>query len=235
MNKRTAVFGIILILLGFIFWLNQLDVLDVSFGDIIGFLLPLGLIGAGIWLILRHRRQTEKHSDTPRYDYQFYEQQQSQSAPGASTASQSASAAGTTAGFAGRVSASPSQGGAGKLRYDKFMGDLFIDCRDITLQNVEVSSFIGDVEIKIHGGKLAPGLNRMIVSGFIGDVRILVPPDLPVFVQASNFVGDTELFAKRTSGFGNSLDAQTADYSSAESKLYIAINFFISDIRVYEV
>jgi len=112
---------------------------------------------------------------------------------------------------------------------------MYVDCSGIELQNVEIGNFLGDVEVKLHGGNLAPGLNRMIISGFIGDVRVLVPQGMAVFAQSSNFIGDIEMMGKRSSGFGNSLDAQTANYAEAESKLYIASNHFIGDVQVYVI
>jgi lia operon protein LiaF len=136
---------------------------------------------------------------------------------------------------ANRTSQQPAYATMGKRKYEKFFGDVFIDCNGVELQHMEVSVFTGDVEIKLHGAILAPGLNRMIISGFIGDVRILVPPDMAVFTQASNFIGDSDLMGRRSSGFGSTLDAQTANYGAAERKLYIASNFFIGDIKVYIV
>ena len=121
------------------------------------------------------------------------------------------------------------------MKYSKVFGDMYIDCSQFDLQNTEITSFIGDIEVKLHGARLAKGLNRMIISGFIGDVRILIPPQMPVLVQSSNFIGDVELLGRRASGFGNNLDAQTPDYTGADSKLYIATNHFIGDVRVYEV
>jgi lia operon protein LiaF len=103
------------------------------------------------------------------------------------------------------------------------------------MQNVEISAFIGDVEVKLHGAKLAAGLSRMVVSGFIGDIRVLVPKGMAVFANGSSFVGDIEIFGRRSSGFGNCIDGQSLDYQEAEAKLYIAINSFVGDIRVYEV
>ena len=229
MNKRTAIVGIALIALGFIFWLNQLDMIDVSFGEALSVLFPLGLIALGVWMILRTRRSSDPHKSKYQFDYQYY----GPASEGESTASAQAEAGRSGASASFTIGTSGSH--PGKIRYDKFAGDLFVDLQNVEVQNVEVSSFIGDVEIKLHGAKLVPGLNRMVISGFVGDVRIMVPPGMPVFVQTSNFVGDTELLGRRTSGFGNTLDTQTANYATADSKLYIAVNFFISDVRVYEV
>ena len=234
MNKRTAIVGIALIALGFIFWLNQLDMIDVSFGEALGVLFPLALIAVGVWMILRTRRSHDGTQVKYQYDYQYYgastdgkSTASAQTETGQAEAGPSGASAGFTAGIHG--------GHPGKIRYDKFAGDLFVDLQNVEVQNVEVSSFIGDVEIKLHGARLVQGLNRMVISGFVGDVRIMVPPGMPVFVQTSNFVGDTELLGRRTSGFGNTLDTQSANYATADSKLYIAVNFFISDVRVYEV
>lgn len=112
---------------------------------------------------------------------------------------------------------------------------MFINCSDVNLQNVEISVFIGDLEVNVAGGKLQSGLNRMIISGFLGDCLVLIPKDMPVYVHCSGFIGDVELLGKRGSGFGNAMDGQTPDYDSAASKLYVAANNFIGDIRVFRV
>jgi predicted membrane protein len=58
---------------------------------------------------------------------------------------------------------------------------------------------------------------------------------MAVFTQSSNFIGDIEMMGRRSSGVGNSLEAQTPGYNEAEAKLYIATNHFIGDVRVYVV
>jgi lia operon protein LiaF len=110
---------------------------------------------------------------------------------------------------------------------------MFIDCNGVSVQNVEVSAGFGDLEIKLHGVILGEGLNRLIISSFIGDIRIMAPSDMAVFTHCSNFVGDVEVMGKRASGFGNSIDAQTANYQDSDRKLYVACNSFIGDIKIY--
>ncbi|MEE8577497.1 MAG: cell wall-active antibiotics response protein LiaF, partial [candidate division Zixibacteria bacterium] len=105
----------------------------------------------------------------------------------------------------------------------------------VNLQNVEVSSFLGDLFINLRGGKLEPGLNRMIISGFIGDIQVIVPPDVQVRAHVSNFVGDVEVLGKTASGFGNNIESQTAGYAEAESHLFIAVNTFLGDTRIIDV
>ncbi|MCK4656694.1 MAG: cell wall-active antibiotics response protein, partial [candidate division Zixibacteria bacterium] len=134
-----------------------------------------------------------------------------------------------------RVSEAPRTETPGKLKYSKLLGDMLINLNGRSLVSVEMSSGIGDVEVRLHGAQLGPGLNRMVISGFIGDIRVFVPMDMPFFASCSNFIGDLELTDRRTSGFGNNIDFQTDDYSSAERKLYIAAHNFIGDIKVHKV
>ncbi len=123
----------------------------------------------------------------------------------------------------------------GKVKYEKAFGDLFINCKGINVQNVVVSSAIGDIEIQMRDAVYADGLNRLIISHFIGDVLIYIPKEIPVFVNCSNFIGDVEAVGKRSTGFGNKVESYSTDYDSASRKLYIACSSFIGDIRIISV
>jgi predicted membrane protein len=239
MNNKLLIFGLILIALGMILWLNSMSILHLSGDDFAGILAPMALIGVGIWLMVRKHRRKIPAQNPPQPQNAFTAPPAPEN-PGSAfeTPTQDprfASWGATAANHDPKVSAQPGFSNLGRVKYDKFIGDMYIDCVGIDMQNVEVAVFVGDIEIKLHGATLAPGLNRMIISGFIGDVRILVPPDMAVFAQSSNFIGDANLMGRHSSGVGSTIDAQTLNYKSAESKLYIASNFFIGDIRVYVV
>jgi hypothetical protein len=227
MNNKLLIFGLILIAVGMILWLNSMSVLHLSGDQIAGSLFPLALIGVGVWLMFRKRRPRSPETGPSQPDITFT----APPPPQPSTHTFDAAAPGQ----APRVAAQPGFSSLGRIKYDKFIGDMYVDCAGIDMQNVEVAVFIGDIEVKLHGAALAPGLNRMVISGFIGDVRVLVPPDMAVFAQSSNFIGDANLMGRHSSGIGATIDAQTANYKTSESKLYIASNFFIGDIRVYVV
>ena len=107
--------------------------------------------------------------------------------------------------------------------------------RSVNIQNVEISSFIAEVNLYLAGSLPQKGLNRIIISGFIGEIRIYVPSDMPIFFHGSNFIGDIEVGREKSSGFGNSLDWQTESYQTAESKIYIAANCFLGDLEVIRI
>lgn len=224
MNSRPLIFGVILIAVGLLLVLQTIGGID--FGDMMSVILPLGLIALGIWLILRRRGKDASNNASATFE----------SGPKASTihvnieTGQHHSQAHFT-----QASATAQMGPEGKLRYTKMFGDQYIDFNNTRIQNIEVSSFIGDVELRLHGAELADGLNRMVVSGFIGDLRVHVPAGMAIYVQASTFIGDIDLMGRRATGFGNTVEAQTPDYQSAQAKLFVAANHFIGDVRFYVV
>jgi len=223
MSNKKVIFGVIIIAFGLLLMSRKLGLYYFSFGDLFGSLLPLGLIALGIWFIVK-KRHNGSSSVNVSPDYNF-----------SSTSDAHGAEAGTSNSFQNRAGDFPESHPSGKLKYSKVFGDMHIECTGMSLQDVEASMFMGDIEIKLHGGKLVTGLNRMVISGFIGDLRILVPKDIPVCVQCSNFIGDITLFEQKVNGFGNNLNAQTPTYSEATSKLYIATNSFIGDVHVYYV
>lgn len=237
MDKKTSIFGIILVVLGALLLLSRFQI------HLFQFLLPAALIILGVWFIWRKRNGDPSIPPPPLPDGYY-------KAPGGTPTAgmppHSGPSTGPTpppppprsAGYHYEGSSGPAaypQMEGGKVKYSKFLGDMFIECQNVNMQNVEISMFAGDLQINLRGGKLAPGLNRMIVSGFLGDVMIFVPQGYPVFVHCSGFVGDLDLLGRRSSGFGNTLDAQTSEYDTTDSKLYIAVNNFVGDVRVYHV
>lgn len=242
MSGKRAAFGIILILIGLLLLGRTFDVFYFTFGQLFRLLLPTFLILLGIWLIFRRRRVQER--------FEQHAQTYTHTSPGESAApAQAPPDTGQSATNRDHAhppppppppSDEPSSSSAtqaprredGKLKYSKIIGDMRIDFRGMRVENVEVSSGIGDLEMNLGGVQLAAGLNRVIVSGFIGDVRIYVPRDLNVFANCSNFAGEVEVLGRRSGGFGNNIDGQSEGYETADRRLYIAANNFLGDVRV---
>jgi lia operon protein LiaF len=226
MERNKLIWGVVLVFIGLILLGRTLDWFDFSFGDFFRTVFPLALILLGIWLIVRRKRHEEHISAQVKTHTQATFQQPTTGAT---------AGAGPSAGNFTQAESSGAAGIAGRLKFSKLFGDMPLDCRGMNLRNVEVSLGFGDAEIKVHGGVLSPGLNRLIVSGFIGDIRIYLPADMPHLAHCSNFIGDLEAGPHKASGFSNTVDSQSANYESSESKLYIAANNFIGDIKIFVI
>lgn len=212
-----------MILVGLLLLLRSLDLFYFDFDDVIRIFIPLFVIGLGIWLLLRKKHQ-ETVSEQTEYDYAKYSGPQQP--PPFQSAASATDAQFTTAGE------TTGTGPGLRTRYNKTFGDMYIDCTGVNMENVEVSCSFGDTEIKVHGGILEDGLNRLIISGFLGDIRVMVPADLAVMAHVTSTAGDVEMLGRRASGFGNNIDGQTANYQTADKKLFIAINTFLGDVKI---
>lgn len=236
MSNKKVIFGLALVAIGVILLGNSLDIFYFDFSDFFRMVFPLALILLGAWLIIRRR---QKELSMAQEDYQqaqanpgaqsahsTYSSQSRQASPGAPPPPPGGSQEGAQAG---------QYNGTGRVRFNRSFGDMFIDLNGVSLQSVEVSSMFGDVEIKLHGGLLQPGLNRMVVSGFMGDIRILAPADMPIMTHISSFGGDIHAMGRTESGFGNNIETQTPDYQTAEKRLFIAVNTFLGDTRLLQI
>jgi predicted membrane protein len=232
-NRTKLIIGLILILWGMSLIAQDYGIYHISFGNLV----PYIFIAVGVWLIIRRRKmetitrmdREAKRTEPPMSSQPFrnesisvniYTQKQSEQK------FEHAQTETTEQKFEERVN---------KIPYNKFFGDIFVNLNNIILECVEVSTFIGDIEVNLTGGVLKDGLNRIIISSFIGNIRIITTQDMPIFINSSNFIGDINCLGNQSSGFGNNIDAQTQNYESSSKKLYIASNCFIGDIKITEV
>ena len=240
--RSKLIWGVILVAVGVLLLGETTGAFSAE--DLFDVVFPLAIILLGVWLIFRRRSadKADRYAPPPpppppsgAYEAPPVTE------PTDDETRASAEGPETDTSYTSRsweeppVTHSPSSDEAGKLKYSKTFGDMFIDCTGVNLQNVEVSAGFGDLEIRLTGGVLGEGLNRLIISSFIGDIRIYTSADIPIFAHCSNFVGDIEIMGKRASGFGNSIDSQTTNYQESARKLYVACNSFIGDIKFYEM
>lgn len=218
MDSRKIIFGLLMVVFGLLLLGRTLDIFYFTFGEMLRFLMAFVFILVGIWLIVRKKDREVRFQA----HVQFGDSHTSTGPSAASTPPHGPQPAGQGADTEIR-----------KAKYSKLLGDLFIDCANIRLENVEISMGVGDTEIKLHGGRLSRGLNRMVISGFVGDIRIFIPQDMPYYAHCSNFIGNIDAGGQRADGFSNTIESQSADYEAAESKLYIAANNFIGDIKLF--
>lgn len=184
------------------------------------------MVGVGIWLILRRKDRSAEPQVL---------------ASGTSSPSRTGEGAAFYVGVPGATvlpgaeTVQQPSGHPQRYKYSKFVGDVQIDCNGIDMQSVEVSATIGGIEVRLHGCRLSKGLNRLIVSNFIGEIKIYAPKELPVFAHCTNFLGEIKVFGQESSGFGSTLDGQSSTYATSEAKLYIAANAFIGEIQIQHI
>ncbi len=121
--------------------------------------------------------------------------------------------------------------------YSGFFNDLYLGHDYWNLEPMNISHFIGDTVIDLTKAQIPAGETKIVVSSFIGDVKVFIPDDMDVAVSvaSSTFIGDLTLFDRHDSGFLRSHHAESPNYADAEKKVRFQVSMFIGDIKVQKV
>lgn len=123
-----------------------------------------------------------------------------------------------------------------RLKAPKFrssvVGDLHLINHRFELEDMNMSSGIGDVKIDLSKAIIPEGESTIAISGLIGDVDIYVPYDLDVAVAGSVTLGDLKVLGHKQGGFNRQINMATRGYEQADRKVKISISIFIGDIDV---
>lgn len=288
-NGGYAFIGpVIVLLIGGYFLARNLGWIHYSMGEFIRYLIPVMLIGGGLFVLVGPRRRDRKHQDkmqTPpppeqpyqplppedlemhsTFDEQFEKtfgkpkQEQKHDAYGSYHADQEHSNSYEHQQYKkhsthdsshkkyGKFDSSNSYGqhsndygnygGYGDtINKSAFIGDLYMGQEVFTLKPMNISAFIGDTVIDLTKAQIPYGETKIVISNFIGDVKVFVPEDmdLGVTVTTNSFIGDMSLLNQKRGGFMSSAQAETAHYREAGKKVRIIVSVFIGDVKVNKV
>lgn len=112
------------------------------------------------------------------------------------------------------------------------IGDFHLTSGRFELSHLHVWHGIGDVVIDLSRAMLMTEEAQLNIEGWIGDVTIYVPVDLPVSVSAELSVGDLEVFSNRQGGINRSIMIRSDHYDRAVNKVSLHISLLVGDIKV---
>jgi predicted membrane protein len=96
----------------------------------------------------------------------------------------------------------------------------------------EIWVLIGDVFLDLTSAEIPSGETVYRIYGFIGDVDLIVPPDVGVSVSSAAFVNEVKVFGKKQSSILIPVEMASEAYETAERKIRLDVAFFISDVKV---
>lgn len=120
-------------------------------------------------------------------------------------------------------------------RDHRWIGDLSIGRQPWVLKNLDLWNGIGDVRVNLATAHVEDGHYDIEIRGIIGDVRVLVPENLPVLVEAEVGVGDIEVFGEKHSGTKRFVSTEDPEYTTGNRQCRIAIYLRIGDVEVVRV
>lgn len=115
------------------------------------------------------------------------------------------------------------------------IGDISFKDSNWALEPLELSNSVGDYYIDFSKAFIPEKETPVVVRGWIGDVKMIIPEDIPVKIHSKISVGDIRIFDQKTDSFNRILDYKTLGYEEATRKLNIIIDLKIGSIRIDKV
>lgn len=100
------------------------------------------------------------------------------------------------------------------------------------LRDEEIWIGIGDVKLDLHDVTLPEGETTLRIFGFISDIDVSAPEDLPLALTTSAFVADAKAPGFRKDAFLSSAQWQSPTYDDAPQRLRLEVTAFIVDVDV---
>lgn len=104
-----------------------------------------------------------------------------------------------------------------------------------TLQNEEIWSFIGDIDIDLSRAQVPAGETSLHAYNMIGDVEIDVPGGIGLMLVVSSFLNSINWMGAKEDHFFTITQLVTTGYEQAERKVRVEVTSFIGDIKVRQV
>lgn len=250
-NGGGLLSGFIILAIGGYFQARNLNLINLSMGEMIRFAAPILLIVGGLYVLLKPRQRNgrpDKHYDPPGpleeaeippyphpeiksnldevFEQTFPEEKQKQEHEPKHKSEYSRPKFDTTYAHDNE-----------KINRSGFIGDVRIGKDYFQLKPMNISHFIGDTIIDLTKAQIPYGETKINVSAFIGDVKVFIPEDmdLGITVTSSSLIGDMKVLKEKQGGFMSSCVSQTPYYSEASKRVKLNVSVFVGDVRVNSV
>ncbi|MCT8140408.1 cell wall-active antibiotics response protein [Anaerobacillus sp. CMMVII] len=115
------------------------------------------------------------------------------------------------------------------------IGDIRLGKTPWQIEELQTWVGIGDISVDLSTAMLEDGENLINLSGGIGDIKILVPDNLPVKINVDVKLGDVKVFENKQSGTNRFVSYVSENYALANKKVAIYVQLSIGDVKVKRV
>lgn len=94
---------------------------------------------------------------------------------------------------------------------------------------------IGDVDLDLTSASIPAGVTNLKVSGFVGEVDVIVPASVGLKLNASAVAGDISMAGHKEELLFGSTELATPNYASTERRIDLNVMHFAGDIKVRQI
>ena len=118
------------------------------------------------------------------------------------------------------------------IKYSKVFGDVKLHVNNQDFNGGSISVMIGEIDLDLAKSNIKEGEKVLSLSGFIGEISVILPKTLKVSVKANATIGDIKILDTTDDGFFINRTYQSEGYETAKKKLYISVSQVIGDIEI---
>lgn len=112
-------------------------------------------------------------------------------------------------------------------------GDVDMKITSPDFRGGSISNVFGDMNIDLSEIQLAEGEQTLKLDGVFGDMHVLVPKTIEVYVTAHSVIGDMRVLGNIKSGFGQQISYTTPNYTGAAKKLRLITNQVFGSAKIW--
>ena len=112
-------------------------------------------------------------------------------------------------------------------------GDVDMKITSPDFHGGSISNVFGDMNIDLSEIQLAEGEQTLKLDGVFGDMHVLVPKNIEVYVTAHSVIGDMRVLGNIKSGFGQQISYTTPNYPGATKKLRLITNQVFGSAKIW--
>jgi lia operon protein LiaF len=117
----------------------------------------------------------------------------------------------------------------------QLVGDINIGSTPWQLEDLYLWFGVGDSDLDLTKAILPEGETVVDISGWVGDVTVLVPQDMDINASIDVRIGEATLFGHNQSGSARFLSYKSEHYESARKKVLLRVSLSIGDVTVKRV
>jgi lia operon protein LiaF len=115
------------------------------------------------------------------------------------------------------------------------IGDVSFKNANWSVEPMDLYNTVGDYFIDFSKAYIPEKETPISVKGWVGDVKMIVPEDVPILVHSHINIGDIRIFDMKSEDLNRKLYYKSPGYDDAARKLNITIQLKVGSIRIDHV
>ncbi|WP_083573549.1 cell wall-active antibiotics response protein LiaF [Rossellomorea aquimaris] len=103
------------------------------------------------------------------------------------------------------------------------------------LEPMNFQNVVGDYYFDFSKAFIPEGETPIVIKGWVGDVKVIIPENIPVDIEIDVKVGEVKLFDQKSAEIRSDFYYRSPGYEESSKKIKLLINIKVASIRVSEV